>query len=252
MIQTYVDMHPDTPASEITFSIDYRLPAKTPRTIQGKTIKSKTTVRIWLADIIPLVKLSLSTSVFVSIDKVHSQCRGSCIGNPASPPISEVPIAFKEFMWLNSYKINHADSVFLTRYVDNRLLAIPKSFFRQTKWRILTELLFYGFPVELEKEPAMDFLGFRIDTVQGTVTYIQPSQPWQFRSIRSAGTIQSLLAGLNSRIHLIGRHTYPKAMINKSTQELLQIYQSVGYNYDDLLRSTSKVRKLYKIDVSPV
>jgi hypothetical protein len=64
----------------------------------------------------------------------------------------------------------------LTRYVDNRLLIIPKEFFRQHQWQILCDLFFYDYPVELEPEPGMDFLGLRIDVTTGTVIYIQPDQ----------------------------------------------------------------------------
>jgi hypothetical protein len=129
MLQKYCDQNTHTKASAIKFMIDYDQPAKQPRTIQGRSIKHKNRATIWLSDIIPLVELSLRTSVFVSLGKVHSQIRGSCIGNPASPPISEVPIAFKEYVWQEMFAFDIRRDCMLTRYVDNRLLIIPKEWF---------------------------------------------------------------------------------------------------------------------------
>ena len=95
---------------------------------------------------------------------------------PSKPPISEVPIASKEYVWQETFRFGHRQDCMLTRYVDNRLLIIPKEFFRQHQWQILCDLFFYDYPVELEPEPGMDFLGLRIDVTTGTVIYIQPDQ----------------------------------------------------------------------------
>ena len=247
MIQKYCESQTHTSAKDITFTIDYKLPAKNSRTIQGKTLKSKTRVNIHLADIIPLVEFSLKSSVFVSLGKVHSQCRGSCIGNPASPPISEVPIAFKEYMWATTYDVVDNESFFLTRYVDNRLIAVPKDLLRHNQWKILTNLMFYEAPVELEPEAGMDFLGFRINTKEATVTYIQPDQLWQFRSVKSAGTVQNLLTGLASRIHLIARHSFPKSNIVPSIKELLASYENIGFQRTDLVTAANQALKLHRM-----
>ena len=247
MIQKYAQENQHTQASKIFFSVDYTLPAKTPRTIQGKTFKSKSVAKIWLQDIIPLVQLSLQTSVFTSLGKVHSQKRGSCIGNPASPPISEVPIAFKEFMWKTTFNIHYDDSFFLTRYVDNRLLAIPKEAFLHKPWRLLVDLMFYDSPVELEPEPGMEFLGFTIDKTTLQVQYITPDKTWQFRSKKSAGSTKELLTGLVSRIYLIIRHTHPKFLIKPSIQTLFQAYQKQGFHHDELKAASHHVLRKFNI-----
>jgi hypothetical protein len=95
----------------------------------------------------------------------------------------------------------------------------------------------------------MDFLGFRIDTANGTVKYIQPTQQWQFRSIHSAASMESLLTGLRSRVHLILRHTYPKEHIKHSILERFSHYESRGFKRKDLLQVTAKTLKRRRIKI---
>ena len=249
MVHKYIDRflprNADLQDSWIT--VDYDCPAKKPRTIQGRAIKTKTSVRFRIVDIIPLVKMCLRTSMFTSLGKIHSQIRGSCIGNPSSPPISEVPIAFKEFMWQEIFNVIINDTLFACRYVDNRLLCLPNHLDCLPRWRILSDLFFYDHPVELEKEPGMTFLGFDIDIHQGTVQYVYPKKSWHFRSPKSAGKTSTLLSGLVSRIHLIARHSYPEDLVKPTIKHLIKMYINIGFTNDQIIACIKKTLKQYDI-----
>ena len=249
-VERFVQSNADMKDTWIT--VDYDQPAKRPRTIQGKAIKTKTSVRFRIIDIIPLVTLCLQTSLFTSLGKVHSQIRGSCIGNPASPPVSEVPIAFKEYMWQDIFKVIITNMVFACRYVDNRLLCIPNYMDRQMHWKILTDLFFYDSPIELEKEPGMTFLGFDINVEDGSVQYVYPSKTWHFRSPKSAGKTLILLSGLVSRIHLIARHSYPQELIVPTVKHLISLYINLGFNQKDIFKCTKRCLTQYSISRSEV
>ena len=181
------------------------------------------------------------------IGKIHSQIRGSCIGNPSSPPISEVPIAFKEFMWQEIFNVIINNTLFACRYVDNRLLCLPNHVDCLPHWRILSDLFFYDHPVELEKEPAMTFLGFDIDIHQGTVQYVYPKNSWNFRSPKSAGKTSILLSGLVSRVHLIARHSYPEDLVKPTIKQLIKLYINIGFTNDQIIACIKKTLKQYDI-----
>ena len=50
LVQTYAAMNTHTQASEIKLSINFTLPAKRARTVQGKTFQTKSVKTIWLKD----------------------------------------------------------------------------------------------------------------------------------------------------------------------------------------------------------
>ena len=245
LVAKYIDkfVNKNADMQDTWISVDYDQPAKRPRTIQGRAIKTKTTVKFRIIDIVPLVILCLQTSLFTSLGKVHSQIRGSCIGNPASPPISEVPIAFKEYMWQEFFQVIQSNATFTCRYVDNRLLCLPNYIDKLPHWKILTNLFFYEKPVELEKEPGMTFLGFDIDTSKGHIQYVYPSKPWHFRSPKSAGKISTLLSGLISRVHLIARHSFPEELIIPSIKHLIELYITIGFAQGDIFKCVSEPLK---------
>ena len=215
MLDRYIRFSGSNP-SKLLFSVNYKLPAKSNRTIQGRVIQSKFLKTFRFGDIIPLIKICLTSSAFQCLDKVHTQIRGACIGNPCSPPLCNIVVAFHETIWHESYNVVRNSHQFALRYVDNRLLILSRATISRNEWRTITDLEFYQNPVELETVPDNHFLGFEISISPPSIVYIVPSENWQFRSLASAGQLQVILSGFESRLHSIFRYTWPRQLLQGS------------------------------------
>ena len=98
------------------------------------------------------------------------------MGSPCSPALCNLVVAVEEQCWHHTYGhllFNHKHFrqrsyqqyalYFATRYVDNRVLLLPKHLLTLPPFLQLTDASFYRPPVQLETEPANIFLGFAIN-----------------------------------------------------------------------------------------
>ena len=228
MLDRYIQFSGSNP-HHLTLSVNFNLPAKKPRTIQGKIVQNRFTKSFRFNDLVPLIKICLNSSAFKCLNAVHSQSRGSCIGNPASPPLCNIVVAFHECIWQESYNVTRTSQQFTSRYVDNRLLILSKSTLARCEWRIITDLNFYKHPVELEPVGDNHFLGFNISIDPPSIQYIQPTENWQFRSLASAGPANVNLSGFESRLHAVFRYTWPRNLVYQSVSLLRQAYFTRGF-----------------------
>jgi hypothetical protein len=106
---------------------------------------------------------------------------------------------------------------------------------------------FYGHPIELEQVGTNEFLGFRINTANHSIMYIQPEQEWQFRSATSAASDSRLLTSLQSRLHIVCRGSSTKSEARKSALLLAQAYIRRDYPAKNVLRMVNQVFKRYHI-----
>lgn len=107
------------------------------------------------------------------------------------------------------------------RYVDNRCILANESEFQQRFLQVLKHEHFYGYPVELETVDTQELLGFQVESAQRTVLYKQPDRS-QLRTPASAGSDRLSLSGLQSRLTLIFRYTFPESATKDSAWTLTQ------------------------------
>ena len=245
MLDRYIQFSGSNP-QYLKLSVNFKLPAKKPRTIQGRVIQNKYTKSFKFTDLIPLIKCCLSSSAFQCLASVHSQARGSCIGNPASPPLCNIVVAFHECIWHESYNIIRNSAQFTSRYVDNRLLILSKATLARNAWQVITDLNFYKHPVELEMVGDNHFLGFEVSLHPPSIVYIQPKENWQFRSTSSAGSPSTNLSGFESRLHAIFRYSWPRNQVYKSVSQLRHSYFTRGFPALSLNKLIRKVAKSHR------
>ena len=164
------------------------------------------------------------------------QVRGTCIGNQISPVISQIAVAIKEHMWVQSFNLfwqSHKHLVCAIRYVDNRLLLIPDTLMRNPAIQELVKLEFYGPPVQLEQVGNDEFLGFHLNTDERTAKLIMPTEKWQYRCPNSAGSRAIMLSGYKSRLTRVKRYTFPPEIVPEQVQILKDLYAKHGFNIQD-------------------
>ncbi len=137
--------------------------------------------------------------------------RGVCIGNPAAPAICAAAVSIDEYFWARSLHLMVRPCI-LSRYVDNRLVCIPRWCLENPQWASLLHLGFYKEPVELECCNSDAYLGFTLNVEKGTFSYIIPPHAGQYRSPLSAGSMRMKLSGLRSRLHLLYAGTFPPSL----------------------------------------
>ena len=120
------------------------------------------------------------------------------------------------------------------RYVDNRFLVFPRGFLQSHAFQSLVSPIFYRDPVVLEACDAGELLGCMVDIDAGTVEFRIPNESWQYRPINSAGSRRLNLAGFRSRSCLIKRQAFPKSVVRRQLQELVDMYTCFGFTRDDL------------------
>lgn len=216
------------------------------RTIRGKSFSTVARHKtIFLTDIPELIRLALDMSVFGCMGTLYKQSRGAIIGGHASPAICSMTVAFHEQVWLQSFKITTASRMLCIRYVDNRLVIIPKELMQDVAYQMFTDLLFYEAPVELENCGDNVLLGYEISLHDRTCLYKVPQQSYFYRSPRSAGSTERILSGLGARLHLLYRGTYPKQRCAELLRQLLQGYQDQGFSISELRKISFKVSAQY-------
>jgi hypothetical protein len=89
-----------------------------------------------------------------------------------------------------------SDHIYITRYVDNRIVLIDKSQQRHADIKHFLTDTFYEPPVLLEQEPDLSFLGCTIDPDRQTLSYITNQHlaipTFCFSSIKATQTISSI------------------------------------------------------------
>ncbi len=250
MISEYLRNHPSPQPLETTkFSVRTLEDSLSNdlRTFRGKVRRPGVMLReIWLGDIVALTELMLELSFFTSLGVCYSQIRGACIGAPASPVICNITAAFEEFVWIKAFNLTWASTTrfpaFFSRYVDNRACIIHSSDMTRATTQLIS-LDFYRPPVQLEEVEGNMFLGFAVDLSTRTVSYVPPSEAWQFRSPNSAGTSTLLLGSLCSRLHIIFRGTFPKSNAKKAAGLLCQQYVEKGFSSIAVFRLMNKIER---------
>ena len=97
----------------------------------------------------------------------------------------------------------------------------------------------YQLPIQLELVGDSHFLGFTLHLANRSITFNQPTSPWQIRDACSAGSRRLTLSGLLSRGTTIHRYSFPSNIVHSSLETLLQAYISKGHN-ETLCRHTLK------------
>ena len=98
---------------------------------------------------------------------------------------------------------------------------------------------FYQLPIQLELVGDSHVLGFTLHLANRSITFNQPTSPWQIRDACSAGSRRLTLSGLLSRGTTIHRYSFPSNIVHSSLETLLQAYISKGHN-ETLCRQTLK------------
>ena len=199
-----------------------------------------------------MVQFALETSAFACMGRVFTQTRGACMGSPIAPILCSIVVTYEEYMWKSSYASICYDSIFMTRYVDNRLIIAPNFLRKHPGIQLLASLDFYIPPICLEHVGNDEVLGFFVSIENATITYKVPSQSWQFRSEKSAASERMRLAGLASRLHIISRCAYPRSNVRKAICQLLVQCKKAGFTVLNLLKTTNRIMKSYNLCVSPL
>ena len=234
-LQQYLIQQPAS-TKPITFSVKPTSKCKFTRFIRGRSFKRTGVSKLIYFDDIPsLVELTLKHSYFTSQQKSFTQRRGSCIGSPISPALCNLTVALDEFYWTNTYG-TFKKQIYCNRYVDNRLILLPHDMETTAPFTELLDLNFYKHPVILEPENNNVYLGFQVNHENHTCKYIIPPDTYQYRSPFSAGSLNTTLSGMRSRLHLLKLRTFPKHHINESAHNFLQMYVQKGFQKRDLYR----------------
>jgi hypothetical protein len=217
------------------------------RVIRGRARTTASSHIVHFCHIEVLVKYCLESSVFVSMGRIFSQSRGACMGSPLAPVLCSLVATVEEYFWRQSFQSVLLTQVFLTRYVDNRLVISP-SYIRDHPCMIkFLDLSFYRPPVCLEQVGDLTVLGFTVCLTSKTIKYIVPSHSWQFRSIKSASSNRNLMSGFVTRLHIICRCSFPKSNSVHSIEELAAQYIKRGYDKVLLHKIAAKTVARYKI-----
>ena len=192
-----------------------------------------------------IVHLSFQFSVFQALGQTWQQIQGTGIGNQISPILANIPITLHEVNWQQAFQqplqrleAAHGPYIFL-RYVDNRMIIAPQPTFSSLPFQTLALHDFYQLPIQLELVGDSHFLGFTLNLDNRSITFNQPTSPWQIRDACSAGSRRLTLSGLLSRGTTIHRYTWPSSTVRSSLETLLQAYISKGHN-ESLCRQTLK------------
>ena len=245
-VYRYIELHPSRkPLSQVVFTVPMTIISSS-RLIRGRSfIRSTSNKLIWLEDVPLIAALALKFSFFTCLDKVYQQSRGAIIGGHASPSLCALAVTFKEQMWLQAYDIHLSSSILCIRYVDNRFVAIEQSLSSQAASQRFLSMNFYDHPVELEPCGNDILVGYQLDFLRNHCLYVVPTKTFEFRSSRSAGSISRTLSGLNARLHLLHRGTYPRDQAPRLVKLLLAGYEQNGFDINILRRMAFKVSLRY-------
>ena len=234
LLDFYKQQHPHVDHNTM-FTVNLRQTDNTLRMFRGRPRKAANSHhQIRFGDIYDICQLSLQASIFTHMNHTFQQVRGSAIGNQISPVLANITVSHVEHQWRTQPQIQlllqqFSDRIYITRYVDNRHVLIDKSQQHHAGIRHFLTDTFYEPPVLLEQEPDLSFLGCTIDPDRQTLSYIQPTNTWQFQPFASAASKQHKLSAAFSRICLAARHSYPRKQAKDDVESLIRRYVSLGY-----------------------
>ena len=191
-----------------------------------------------VSDLESIVSVSFKAGVFTTLGLMFRQHRGTCISNQISPVLSSLPVIQRESYWqrewaqfLTSARFfdTQQAELFICSYVDNRLLLADVSILEHQCLKDFCNLSFYGGTIQLEEVTNHQFLSFRLDVANRTVTYMQPDKVWCIRNPRSAGSWSSRVSGFLSRKALIMQYAWPPSQRQGQVQQLRETYRSKGF-----------------------
>ena len=264
-LRMFLNSCPKSQASEAsTFIVNVK--AKHVKCVLGKSI-DKRSKRIPVRILVDILQHSLDASIFSVGSCVLRQVRGSLIGSPLSPSWCELYAVLVEIDFFNSlylsrplcyglFSLLRGKTWQAIRYVDNRLgiHMVSKSGQVHTPPGIRS-LSFYQEPVILEDEPGLDFVGLRLEIVEGQIaaTYIVPgfteladvvtqgsntqllndfafhfSEAWRWRD--KSGSVKAQLSALTCRIHSASLLSFPLRNARAAICQLLALARALGYD----------------------
>ena len=188
----------------------------------------------------------MHTSLFSHMKRVFKQQRGSPIGNQIPPSLANFAVSYLENLWFQKHKdalTNHAEELYIVRYVDNRLVLCGQHL--ADKW-FMQEFLadfFYRHPVELRDVTNGEFLGTSLDANLRTLSFQQRTASFQFRPFRSAGTEAHKLSAAAARICLASRYSFPDHQARSDAQQLVRSYLEHDYPATKLKQLADKFLK---------
>ena len=192
---------------------------------------------IHLKDIPTIIQTSFDLGIVVVMGKCISQIQGSPIGNQASPTLCNIVVLYRELewqreyhTWLNGYK-HH---IYMQRYVDNRFIITTPTIMQSKALAAFTETWFYNKPIELESVGDEHFLGLNVYPKTKECHPILPTEMWQIKPANSAGSLNFLLSGFKSRLHLITTNTFPRQQASSFQDQLIQLYEQAGFKTSQL------------------
>ena len=153
------------------------------------------------------------------------------MGSPASLALCAMVVAVNEQVWNDSYKhILHPSNLFFrTRYVDNRLMIMPK---RLLELRCIQEVLcpeFYQTPILLKDEPGCQFLGFDVKLAERRIVFCSPTDTDEFLHINSASTTATLLSSFSARVLTAKKNCFPDSEFRTAANALVALFPQCGY-----------------------
>ena len=184
------------------------------------------------------VRVSFKFTLFTVGGQTIQQLRGAPMGSHFSPAACHAVVSLYEHMYFGHCLLQSARMPtfgLVVRYVDNRLALLHHSCDKQSVIRAFLHPDVYIPPIVLEYEDGNIFLGFDIDPVTRTVSYVQPDASWKFLHKKSAANTRTLLSSFRSRAHLITRASWPQEQRDRDLRLLQQAY--VNQDYDEHLLS---------------
>lgn len=172
--------------------------------------QSKEHREIKLQDIVPLAEILLAHSFFhVARTQVFRQHRDASMGLQWAPILSVA--LMREATYFSIFSQAASQPHVAHRYVDNRLLLIPRQHLQSCAIATFWKLAFYSAPMLLETVQGYEVLGFNIGPRQSTITFVQP-----LRSVQISGTSQAIRSGVLARSRLILTNAFPHEIARSS------------------------------------
>ncbi|OLP77548.1 hypothetical protein AK812_SmicGene42383 [Symbiodinium microadriaticum] len=143
------------------------------------------------------VRVSFKFTLFTVGGQTIQQLRGAPMGSHFSPAACHAVVSLYEHMYFGHCLLQSARMPtfgLVVRYVDNRLALLHQSCDQQSVVRAFLHPDVYIPPIILEYEEGNIFLGFDIDPVARTVSYVPPDASWKFLHRRSAANTRTLLS----------------------------------------------------------
>ena len=190
-------------------------------------------IEVNMVQLMDIIQFSFSSGCFTTLGKCYRQVQGTSMDNQVSPILSSRSIVAFERAWLHTHATALSrlrSKILVLRYVDNRAIFLHEELLQCYQFRDLVSLDFYPKPIQLEDEEHNDFLGFNINPLCREVTYLLKTEKWRYRLPHSAGSQQLNLSGYRSRRQLISKFVFPWTLQCRQTQDLRDMYSSLGFD----------------------